>query len=149
MGTLDKAEGICNDAAMNGWRISAGDGLRWRDALLGLALFAAIVRSLIPAGFMPAVHDGQFSMVICTADGARTLDGEVRQPTGADGAMAASHAPCAFAGLASLAPPPVAPIVSLALAIETGAVAIDETPDALPPPDYRPQSPRAPPSLHA
>lgn len=140
---------ICNDPLMQGLRIRATDGLRWRDALLGLALFAAIVRSLIPAGFMPAVQDGQFSMVICTADGARTLDGQTRQPTEADAAMASTHAPCAFSAMSPLAPPPISPIVSLTVAIETGAVQTNETPARLSAPNHRPQAPRAPPALQA
>lgn len=134
---------------MGSWRINVDDGLKWRDALLALALFAAIVRSLIPAGFMPAVEDGQFSMVICTADGSKTLDGEVREPTGADGAMASTHAPCAFSGLATMAPPPSAPIVSLAVAIESGLVPSDSTPAKLTAPEHRPQAQRAPPLLQA
>lgn len=138
--------GSPRSAPMKALRITADGSLRWSDMLLALALFAAIVRSLIPVGFMPDVQDGQVTMVICTVDGARKLDGSDRAPTEADGAMAATHAPCAFTGLATLAPPPSAPIVSLPVSIEAGLVARDETPADIAAPDHRPQAPRAPPS---
>jgi hypothetical protein len=130
-------------------RISSTGRLSWGDLLLGLALFAAIVRSLIPDGFMPAVHDGQVSMVICTADGATTIDGTERPGTGLDGVMAGAHAPCAFAGLAVIAPPPSAPIVSLNFAIVEGLVEIDDANGQFRETSYRPQAQRAPPSFQA
>lgn len=134
-------------AAMERLRISWTGELGWRDALLGLALFAAIVRSLIPQGFMPGVQDGQFAMVICTVDGAKTLDGADRPASGIDGVMAAAHAPCAFAAVAVLAPPPSAPIVSLPLAVQSGHIVRDESPGGPADAPFRPQAPRAPPLL--
>ena len=130
------------------FRIVRTERLGWRDALLGLALFAAIVRSLIPQGFMPSMRDGQFAMVICTADGAKTLDGAGRPASGVDGVMASAHGPCAFAAVATLAPPPSAPIiVSLPVAVRSGLVARDATPLQQTDPPFRPQAQRAPPSL--
>lgn len=128
-------------------RIVRAERFGWRDALLGLALFAAIVRSLIPQGFMPGVQDGQFAMVICTVDGAKTLDGADRPASGIDGVMAAAHAPCAFSAVAVLAPPPSAPTVSLPLAVQSGLVVRDETSGRPADPPFRPQAPRAPPLL--
>jgi 3-(3-hydroxy-phenyl)propionate hydroxylase len=57
--------------------------------------------------------------------------------------------PCVFAALAAMAPPPEAPVVSLALAIERRLVTLDETPAALAAPPFRPQAQRAPPILQA
>jgi len=130
---------------MGRFRIRQGDAFGWRDALLGLALFAAVIRSLIPQGFMPAVENGAFSIVLCTANGLEVhdADGSPRSPL--QDAMAAVHAPCAFAALATLAPPPAAPAVSLAIAIARGVARIDETPSALAPARRDPHSPRGPP----
>ena len=134
---------------MNGLRLSTSHRFGWRDALLGAALFAALLRALIPAGFMPQVDNGRIAMVICTADGARTLYGEPLQKSAAGVAMTAAQMPCAFAAMAAMAPPPEAPVVSLSMAIERRLVTLDETtPEAADAP-FRPQAPRAPPSLHA
>jgi hypothetical protein len=123
----------------------------WRDALLGLALFAAVVRALVPQGFMLSAQDGGIAITICTADGARTLNGAPpgNNAGGSDEALAAAMGLCAFAGLGAIAPPPAPPIVSVAQAIELKAVALDERPLARNPHAYRPQAPRAPPTLHA
>jgi len=48
-----------------------------------------------------------------------------------------------------MAPPPEAPVVSLAMAIERRLVTPDETRVAATAPPFRPQAQRAPPSLHA
>lgn len=124
-------------------------GWQWRDALLALALFAAVVRALVPQGFMLSVQDGTVAITICTADGARTVNGTARHDGGAGDAMAGMSAPCAFAGLAAALPPPDAPVVSIAQAIELRLVDIDETPLTAEDRPYRPQAPRAPPELHA
>lgn len=134
---------------MQSLRIDPKGALSWRDALLALALFAAIVRSLIPAGFMPTERDGALTLVVCTMDGARTLTGETRTESGVDDVFAAAHAPCAFASLATLAPPPEAPVLSLPLALERRLVRLDETPTLVATPPYRPQAQRAPPRLQA
>ena len=134
---------------MQSLRVDPKGALSWRDAFLALALFAAIVRSLIPVGFMPTERDGQLTLVVCTMDGARTLSGETRSESGVDNVFAAAHAPCAFAALATLAPPPEAPILSLPMALERRLVRLDETTDAIVTPPYRPQAQRAPPSLQA
>ena len=63
-------------------RIVPDGALSWRDAFLALALVAALIRSLLPAGFMPASDEtGAVRMVICTVGGAKTLDGAARAPT--------------------------------------------------------------------
>jgi len=131
---------------MGRFRIRQGDAFGWRDALLGLALFAAVIRSLIPQGFMPAVENGAFSIVLCTANGLEVhdADGSPRSPL--QDAMAAVHAPCAFAALATLAPPPAAPAVS-----QPAAIRADLTTEAPEPADpvrqrFRQQAPRAPPA---
>ncbi len=129
-------------------RIVPDGALSWRDAFLALALVAALIRSLVPAGFMPASDEtGAVRMVICTVGGAKTLDGAARAPTDADGAMASSQSPCAFAALALLAPPPSALILSLAVSIEAGATPLDETRLVAAASNYRPQAQRAPPVL--
>lgn len=136
---------------MTGRGLNQQDQWRWRDALLALALFAAVVRALVPQGFMLSAQDGGIAITICTADGARILTGP--QPGNhtdlADEALSAAMGPCAFAGLGALAPPPPPPIVSVAQAIELKAVALDERPPAVERHAYRPQAPRAPPTLHA
>jgi hypothetical protein len=134
---------------MNWLRLSTSQGFGWRDALLGAALFAAILRALIPAGFMPHAENGEITMVICTVDGARTIAGEPLGKSAGGDAMAAMQMPCAFAALAAMAPPPEAPVVSLALAIERRLVKLDERPAAVAAPPFRPQAPRAPPHLQA
>lgn len=134
---------------MNAFRIATTARFGWRDALLGAALFAALLRALIPAGFMPHVENGDVTMVICTIDGARTLSGAPLEKTSQGDAMAAAQMPCAFAALAALATPPDAPVLSLAMAVERRLVTLDETAALSPEPPYRPQAQRAPPHLHA
>ncbi len=134
---------------MNVFRVTSHATIGWRDALLALALFGAFVRAFIPAGFMPHVEDGRLSMVICTVDGAATVAGEKLDGEGLSAAMSAAQMPCAFAALAPLAPPPEAPVVSLAIAIQRHLVAIDSGDAVVAMPDFRPQAQRAPPSLHA
>jgi hypothetical protein len=124
-------------------------GWQWRDALLALALFAAVVRAMVPQGFMLTTQDGTVAISICTVDGARTLNGTTRNDGGASDAMAGMQAPCAFAGLTAAMPPPDAPIVSIAEAVELRLVDIDETPLTVEDRQHRPQAPRAPPQLHA
>lgn len=135
--------------AMGRFRIRTGGRLGLRDALLALALFAAVVRALVPQGFMLAEHKGSVAVVICTADGSKTLAGVPRSGDQRGDGLASMNAPCAFAGLAMAAPPPAAPIVSLAQAIELRVAAVDAEPPAAVTAVHRPQSPRAPPRLHA
>jgi len=135
-------------AGMRGLRISASGGLQWRDVLLALALFAAVVRALVPPGFMLAAHEGRVDIVICTVDGAKTVSGQTRESDGRGPALAGMSAPCAFAGLAAAAPPPEAVIVSVAQAIAVDRLPLSETPSLAPQAAYRSQAPRAPPVLH-
>lgn len=132
---------------MNALRVTSSTGIGLRDAFLACALFAALIRAFIPAGFMPHVSDEGVSMVICTIDGARIVDGEAQPGAGGSEAMAAAQMPCAFAALATLAPPPQAPIASLAVAIARNIVDLDVSAAGSAAPDYRPQAQRAPPSF--
>lgn len=114
-----------------------------------MALFAALLRALIPAGLMPHSQDGEITMVICTIDGARTVIGTPLDRSAGGDAMAAVQMPCAFAALSAMAPPPEAPVLSLAVAIERGLITLDTADPAVATPPFRPQAPRAPPYLQA
>lgn len=131
---------------MNAFRPASGSQLGWRDLLLGAALFAALLRALIPVGFMPHAAKGSITMVICTIDGARTVSGQPLESSGAGDAMTSAQMPCAFAALAAMAPPPDAPVLSLAIAIERHLVTLDETAAMERDPPHRPQAQRAPPA---
>jgi len=134
---------------VNAFRINPAARLIRHDLLLGVMLFAALLRAFIPAGFMPHAENGKVTMVICTIDGARTVTGQPLERTSGGDAMASVQMPCAFAALAAMAPPPEAPVVSLAMAIERRLVTLDETRVTVTAPPFRPQAQRAPPSLHA
>lgn len=131
---------------MNWFRLRSEGGLRWADALLGIALFAAIVRSLIPQGFMPVMDGSEVSIALCTIEGLKPLEPGQAPDAGWDAFGAAHHA-CTFSALAGLAPPPSAPIVSLPQAVEAGLLALDEELAGAFAHPFRPQSPRAPPAL--
>lgn len=131
---------------MNALRVTSRTGIGLRDAFLALALFGALVRAFIPAGFMPHVADGAVTMVICTIDGASTVGGDPLDGAGGGDAMMAAQMPCAFSMLATMAPPPDAPVLSMAVAIERRLVDLDISGEAAAP-GYRPQAQRAPPSL--
>ena len=75
-----------------------------RSAAVSLALCAMLLRALLPDGWMPAATAGT-PFVICSVDGVRSGG---KQP--ADPARESSHAPCAFAAAAHLAPPVFAPV---------------------------------------
>lgn len=58
-----------------------GKKISWM--LMTAALFAVLIRALVPAGYMPDIKAGGFQMVICTADGAQTADvGHSYDPAG-------------------------------------------------------------------
>lgn len=80
-----------------------------RCAAVSLALCAMLLRALLPDGWMPAAVGSPF--VICSVDGAHSGG---KAP--ADPAREHSHAPCAFAAAAPLAPPQVAPTAAPATA---------------------------------
>ena len=71
---------------------------RWLTWLL-LALMC--LRALIPSGYMTAAAaDGSITLVICTAQGAKTITlGPDYEPTGEEQDQSAASEPCAFAGL--------------------------------------------------
>lgn len=79
-----------------------------REWLGGLLLVALVIRALVPLGFMPdirALGNGDIKIVICTADGAKSVsvdpDGQPRPDKGAS-----SHDfACAFGKPVALAIP--------------------------------------------
>lgn len=93
-----------------------------RAALLtALLLTGLLLRSLMPVGFMPGIGaDGQLTIVICTADGAKSIvvdaDGNALPSPAGDHGSADDHAaaPCAFSMLTALALPDLtaSPVVS-------------------------------------
>jgi hypothetical protein len=79
-----------------------------RDALLArvllaLALAAALLRAVVPVGYMPTAHGGHFEVTICGSDATLALD------LGEDGAAAPGHEPCVFS-VATLTTAPPAPV---------------------------------------
>jgi hypothetical protein len=69
-----------------------------RTLALSLALCAMLLRGLMPVGWMPSAEAAPF--VICSIDGTHSGG---KAPS--DPAHERSHAPCAFAAAAHLAPP--------------------------------------------
>ncbi len=134
---------------MNAFRITPMARIGWRDALLALALFGALFRAFMPVGFMPEVKNGALTMVICTAAGAVRLDGADSHDGKTDAAVMAAQMPCAFAAVAAMAPPPEAPILSIAQAIALNVAELDSRPVLPREAAFRPQAQRAPPSLQA
>jgi hypothetical protein len=121
--------------------------LGWRDALLGLALVAALFRSLIPQGFMPAVSDGQVTMVICTANGAEIRDIDPTQRHPLSDVFAAAHAPCVFSALATMAPPPPEPMFIQQARVDVARREIDAVLDVPRLAVLGAHAPRGPPAL--
>ncbi|MCC5982474.1 MAG: hypothetical protein JJU26_12235 [Oceanicaulis sp.] len=83
-----------------------------RHFLAVIAFIGALTGGLMPSGWMPEAHgDGQFSLVICTADGPLTLTlDEHGQPVDADALEeVAKDTRCDFAGLAGPAMLPESP----------------------------------------
>ncbi|BCW88695.1 hypothetical protein sos41_18370 [Alphaproteobacteria bacterium SO-S41] len=117
--------------------------------MIALALFAAVLRALVPQGFMLSAEGGEPSIVICTADGMRTVTGEPTDKQKPSDVLAGMNAPCAFAGLGAMAPPPVLHVVAVEQAIRLVLLTPNETPRLLSSTAFRLQAPRAPPSLHA
>ena len=78
---------------MNAFRINPAARLIRHDVLLGVMLFAALLRAFIPAGFMPHAENGKVTMVICTIDGARTVTGQPLERTSGSDAMASAQMP--------------------------------------------------------
>ena len=69
-----------------------------RTLAVTLALCAMLLRGLLPAGWMPSADGAPF--VVCSVDGIHAGGKAPAEP-----ASEHSHAPCAFAAAAHLAPP--------------------------------------------
>jgi hypothetical protein len=111
-----------------------------RSAALSLALAAMLLRALLPDGWMPNDHAGGAFFTICSIDRGHH---DRKAPQNDEH----SHAPCAFAAAATLAPPEIA---KLAFGASTpgwrvaSAFAVDRPASALP---RRPNPARAPPAF--
>jgi hypothetical protein len=117
----------------------------WRQfALLAVLLYATMLRALVPAGFMPSANADGIGLSVCSSDGP-VIPGEDSQTRETSRLWTKAHGPCAFSGTATDAPPPAAPIVSVALAVSEGRFEVDDTYRTAPPIFIGPQSPRAPP----
>ena len=55
------------------WNRQQTNNRDWRKVLAAVLLIAAMFRSLIPAGFMPAAAAGSFEIVICSSSGLKTV----------------------------------------------------------------------------
>ena len=120
-----------------------------RDLMIALALFAAVLRGLVPQGFMLTASEGEPAIVICSMDGMRTLDGGALDTSKASDVLAGMNGHCAFAGLAAMAPPPDIAVVSMAQAIALELFSAEDGRTPVSSPTYRPQAPRAPPISNA
>lgn len=110
--------------------------------LLALLLAAVFVRSLVPAGYMPAFSAQGTPVVLCTAQGAIVVSLD------ADGQPVETHAqvecPFAFALGMAAAPPPAGTVEFPAAAAVPALVA---TPESVSAAAATPFSARAPPRL--
>ena len=114
-----------------------------RSLALSLALCAMVLRALLPAGWMPnpLPAAGAPAFIICSVDGVHG-GGKTDDP-----AQERTHAPCAFAVAAHLAPPAIAPAALPLPAYAGRAVVAHVAPSLVPFVSFRPQAARAPPSL--
>lgn len=111
-----------------------------RSAAVSLALCAMLLRALLPDGWMPGANAAVSPFVICSVDSPRH-DGK------APPVQQRSHAPCAFAAAAPLAPP-AAPASVIARSHEaTGVVPSGANYDFRPATSHRPNAARAPPAF--
>jgi hypothetical protein len=110
----------------------------YRSAALSLALAAMLLRALLPDGWMPSDQAGGAFFTICSVEHGRH-EGKAPQSD------SHTHAPCAFAAAATLAPPEVA---KLAFGASTpgwrvaAQIAVEQPAPAAP---HRPNAARAPP----
>jgi hypothetical protein len=111
-----------------------------RSLAVSLALCAMLLRALLPDGWMPNSEGGAAPFVICSADG--THHGKAPVQPGQE----RSHAPCAFAAAAPLAPPAVAAVAGRTVhgAVRLARAFADE--NIFTAPDFRPNAARAPPA---
>ena len=109
--------------------------------LIALLLPLMVMRSMLPAGYMPVAEGGVLKMALCS-DGLR-LPG---QPAQDNHSLPGSSGDCLFAHAAASAPPPS--IIALAApefvaGQSIGSSAAQQTPGVI----SRSQSPRGPPTL--
>lgn len=114
----------------------------YRSVAVSLALCAMVLRALLPDGWMPAANAAGAPFVICSLDGIHT-GGKLPSEPGQE----RSHAPCAFAAAAHLAPP--LPAASgLAAPLEIAFVRIAAPAQSIAAQRiYRPNAARAPPQF--
>jgi hypothetical protein len=111
-----------------------------RSAAISLALCAMVLRALLPDGWMPNTVAGGAPFIMCSIDGAHH-DG--KSPPSRE----QSHAPCAFAAAAPLAPPhAVVPGAPARLQASTIAPLFGDALPAVTAP-HRPGAARAPPAF--
>jgi hypothetical protein len=113
-----------------------------RSLAVSLALCAMLLRALLPDGWMPAASaaDG-VPFVICSVDGSHhdgKAPGEPQQQR--------THAPCAFAAAAPLAPPCAASAAPRSVADGTHLSPIPADAAAAVAAPFRPNAARAPPA---
>jgi hypothetical protein len=115
-----------------------------RSLAISLALCAMVLRALLPDGWMPNMAAGATAapFVICLADGGHAGGKAPAQPT-----QEHSHAPCAFAAAAPLAPPAFAALIVAAPSEATyfAAAFVQDAPAISSP--HRPNAARAPPAF--
>ncbi len=112
-----------------------------RSLAVSLALCAMVLRALLPDGWMPNMAAGAATpFIICSADAGHMGGKSPAQPV-----QEGSHAPCAFAAAAPLAPPALAAI-SLATPRESTRLEAGDVRDTHAiASSYRPNAARAPP----
>jgi len=109
-----------------------------RSAAVSLALAAMLLRALLPDGWMPVAGPSPFT--ICTVD-ANHHDGK------APADQEHSHAPCAFAAAAPLAPPTIATFAFGTWASASRVESLFSNASSARAPPHRPNAARAPPAF--
>ncbi|MCE9520973.1 MAG: hypothetical protein K8S25_00910 [Alphaproteobacteria bacterium] len=122
----------------------------WRRYAAIFALTALMLRAFVPVGWMPSAQafTGGAPIVVCTLTGEKhiVLDADGKPlPDGQQQESDSDQAPCAFAAVASLAPPAATIAIVPTLTEASSAVAFDRIVAARPAPKTAWQS-RAPPS---
>jgi|SRR5579871_2132103 len=111
---------------------------RYRPLAISLALAAMLLRALLPDGWMPSAAGS--TLTICSVN---TLQKDGKAPTNQE----RSHAPCAFAAAAPLAPPALSPFkfrTEPSAVLFKSFVANERLASA---PPHRPNAARAPPAI--
>jgi hypothetical protein len=118
------------------WNRHHTNSVDWRKVLAAVLLIAAMLRGLMPTGFMPAIAaDGSFEIVICSSSGLKTISvtpGGEPVPSAAqqsdrqnsDGSSV--QQPCVFGGLADAVSLglPLIPIRHASLGTDVGSADI-------------------------